>query len=102
MTAQFRIGDVAGQHRRRTATVTLAAASDFESNVRSNPLDRRFGVMAEILAAAMRAGVQRILAALHDARRKQAAIELARHRDLIYDPETAIAFGMDRTLRPRS
>ena len=34
----------------------------------------------------------RFLAALHESRRKQAAIELAKHRPLIYDAETGICF----------
>ena len=39
----------------------------------------------------------RFLAALHDSRRKQAAIELAKHRHLIFDSETGISFGMNST-----
>ena len=39
----------------------------------------------------------RFLAALHDSRRKQAAIELAKHRHLIFDSETGMSFGMSST-----
>lgn len=46
----------------------------------------------EAIASAAAAFRDRFLAALHESRRKQAAIELARHRHLIYDPETAIYF----------
>ena len=34
----------------------------------------------------------RFLEAMHESRRKQAAIELAKHRPLIFDTETGIAF----------
>jgi len=98
MTAHFGISDVARQHRGANTTVALAASDDFESN-RSIRLGDR---LAAVLATTMSAGLQHFLSALHDSRRKQAAIELARRRDLIYDPETGIAFGMDRTLHPRS
>jgi hypothetical protein len=95
MTAQLSIRDVARQH----ATAALAAPEDFESNDRSIPLGGRF---TAAVAATANACLQRFLAALHESRRKQAAIELARRRDLIYDPETGIAFGMDRTFHLRS
>jgi hypothetical protein len=101
MTAQFNIDDVARQRRGTGATVALTGSGDFDSSAGSSPLGR-FGMMTEVIAAATRLGLQQFLNALHDSRRKQAAIELARHRDLIYDPETGIAFGMDRTLHPRS
>jgi hypothetical protein len=45
------------------------------------------------LAEGARAGFRRFLAALHEARRRQAAIEQARYRHLIYDPETGLFFG---------
>jgi hypothetical protein len=95
MAAPFSTRDVARQHRHAN-TVALAASDDFESN-RSFRLGDR---LAAAVTATMSAGLQHFLAALHESRRKQAAIELARRRDLIYDPETGVAFGMDRTLRP--
>jgi hypothetical protein len=46
----------------------------------------------DIITSAAATFRDQFLAALHESRRKQAAIELARHRHLIYDPETAIYF----------
>jgi hypothetical protein len=59
---------------------------------------------ARILAEGARAGFRRFLAALHEARRRQAAIEQARYRHLIYDPETGLFFGQHgpRQKPPRS
>ena len=89
MTGPFSISDVARQHRLANTTVALAASDDFEANRSIRLADR----LAAAVAATMNAGLQHFLAALHDSRRKQAAIELARRRDLIYDPETGIAFS---------
>ena len=91
MTARVSISDVARQHRSASITTALAVSDDFEAQVRPS----RVGALTEAVASATRAGLQHLLAALHDSRRKQAAIELARHRDLIYDPETGIAFKID-------
>ena len=42
----------------------------------------------------------RFLAALHESRRKQGAIERARYRHLIYDADTGIHFSMNPADRP--
>jgi hypothetical protein len=102
MTGQLSITDVARQHRHANTTAALATSEDFASRLRPLAADSRLGIMADAFASAASACLHVFLDALHDSRRKQAAIELARHRDLIYDPETGIAFGMDRTLHPRS
>lgn len=46
-------------------------------------------------AAAARAGWRRFLQAMHETRRQQAAIELAKHRTLICDPATGLSFAID-------
>lgn len=65
-----------------------------------NPL----GAMSRAIAAGARACFQRLLAALHESRRRQAAIERARYRHLIFDPESGISFGnkADRQKAPPS
>jgi hypothetical protein len=48
---------------------------------------------ARAVAGGVRVGFRRFLAALHEGRRRQAAIEQARYRHLIYDPESGLFFG---------
>ena len=48
---------------------------------------------AHAVADRTRAGYRRFLAALHEGRRRQAAIERARYRHLIYDPDSGLFFG---------
>jgi hypothetical protein len=50
-------------------------------------------MIACAVAASARAFSRRLLAGLHESRRQQAAIQQARHRHLIVDPETGIYFG---------
>jgi hypothetical protein len=49
------------------------------------------GALDAILSAAA-ACRNRLLAALHESRRKQAAIELSKHRPLMFDSETGVYF----------
>ena len=49
--------------------------------------------VAARIAAGARAGFCRFLAALHEARRRQAAIEQARYRHLNYDHESGLFLG---------
>jgi hypothetical protein len=51
------------------------------------------GMAAQAAAAGADACFGRILAALHESRRKQAAIQRARHRYLIFESETGTYFG---------
>jgi hypothetical protein len=50
-------------------------------------------MVGRAVAAGSRAGFRRFLAGLHESRRRQAAIERARYRHLIFDQETGIYFG---------
>jgi hypothetical protein len=64
--------------------------------------DRAPGPFASVLGlviAGARAGWKRFLEGLHESRRKQAAIELAKHRPLIFDPTTGIAFWIGAITR---
>lgn len=58
-----------------------------------------FGTALRMAAAGARAFWRRFLQSMHDSRRQQAAIELARHRYPIYDPATGVSFGFDATAR---
>jgi len=58
-----------------------------------------FARALNLLTAGVRTGWERFLRGLHESRRKQAAVELWKHRPLIFDPTTGIAFGVDATAR---
>ena len=60
---------------------------------------RPFAAAPGLVIAGARAGWKRFLEGLDRSRRQQAAIELAKHRTLIYDPTTGVSFGIDRTAR---
>ena len=53
----------------------------------------RLRVLRRAIASAAGTWCARFVAALHDSRRKQAAIELAKHRHLIFDADTGMSFG---------
>jgi hypothetical protein len=50
------------------------------------------GATLDAIASVATAWRNRFLEALHESRRKQAAIELAKHRPLIFDPDTGVCF----------
>ena len=56
----------------------------------------RLTTIRQAIISCARACGRRFLAALHESRRTQAAIERARHRHLIYDADTGLHFGPDR------
>lgn len=53
-------------------------------------------LIMKTVAVAARAK-RRLLAAMHESRRRQAAIEYVRYQHLIYDPTTGICFGGNTT-----
>lgn len=59
----------------------------------------RLTIIRRAIASGASTCFGRFLAALHDSRRKQAAIERARYRHLIYDPDTGACFGVNPTAR---
>jgi hypothetical protein len=71
---------------------TLLPGQAFGAEPRFHPMNR-LGALSRGLAAGAAACFQRLLAALHESRRRQAAIERARYRHLIFDPESGISFG---------
>ena len=58
-----------------------------------------FAAAPGLVIAAARTGWKRFLEGLDRSRRQHAAIELAKHRFLIYDPTTGVSFGIDTTAR---
>jgi hypothetical protein len=50
--------------------------------------------LAQVVAAGAGAWLRPFLISLHESRRRQATIERARYRHLIYEPETVISVGM--------
>ena len=60
---------------------------------RSGTLVGRLTILRRAIVSGASTCSARFLAALHDSRRKQAAIELAKHRHLIFDADTGMSFG---------
>jgi hypothetical protein len=79
--------------RQREAETFIDARLDVDHAPRGRAAPQWLAAAARIVADGARAGFRRFLAALHEARRRQAAIEQARYRHLIYDPETGLFFG---------
>jgi hypothetical protein len=70
-----------------------------ELESRSDTAIRRLTIIRRAIASGASACFRRFLAALHDSRRKQAAIARARYRHLIYDPDTGTCFGVNPPAR---
>jgi hypothetical protein len=69
----------------------------FESEDRADTPIGRLMKIRRAIASGASTCCARFVAALHDSRRKQAAIERAKYRHLIFDSETGISFGMNST-----
>jgi hypothetical protein len=70
---------------------------DFDRQLNNDTGTSRLVILGRSIASGAKTCCAQFLAALHDSRRKQAAIDLAKHRHLIYDPDTGISFGTSRT-----
>jgi hypothetical protein len=88
------------RHRSRGTEGASAYAIEMPSRDRACGPRHRLPATTRWLAMAAgavtlrsRACFRRLLAGLHESRRQQAAIERAKHRHLIFDPETGIHFG---------
>jgi hypothetical protein len=57
----------------------------------------RLTIIRRALASGASTCFGRLLAALHDSRRRQAAVERARYRHLIHDPDTGACLGVNPT-----
>jgi len=96
------LGEGAGQEG--AANMTVVNQQVLDVDYRSDTAIGRFTTIRQAIFSGATACCGRFLAALHESRRKQGAIELARHRHLIYDADTGIHFGAnpaaaDRPLR---
>ena len=65
-----------------------------DPDCRPDMLIGRSTMIRQAIISGAKACCGRFLAALHESRRKQATIERARYRHLIYEPETVISVGM--------
>ena len=65
----------------------------FEPRDRSGIAIGRLTTPRRVIASAASTWSARFVAALHESRRKQAAIEVAKHRHLIFDADTGMSFG---------
>ena len=66
---------------------------------RSDTAIGRLTIIRRAIASGASTCFRRFLAALHDSRRKQAAIVRARYRHLIDDPDTGTCFGVNPAAR---
>jgi hypothetical protein len=100
---EFSIRDTERLRRRAGANPAMALpGGDFASDDRSVPIGIHLAVLLDAVASGAGLCLRRLLAALHESRSKQAAIERARYQHLIYDADTGVHFGTDWTARPRS
>jgi hypothetical protein len=72
-----------------TAAVVSRQVFDYRSDVAVG----RLAMIRQAIVSSANAGWGRFVAALHESRRKQGAIERARHQHLIYDADTGLHFG---------
>ena len=78
------------------ATMSVASGQVFDLDCPTDPTIGRFTRIREATISGANACWGHFLAALHESRRKQASIERARHRHLIYDADTGLHFGAAR------
>ena len=73
--------------------MTVVSRQVLDLDCRSDMVIGRLTMIRQAIVSGANACCGRFLAALHESRRKQAAIERARYRHLIYDADTGIHFG---------
>jgi hypothetical protein len=93
----------AAQAARSTAASGLTAGQAARRPVAQSWRGRlsadRLIVLAGVCGAVAHACFNRLLTSLHESRRRQAALERAKYRHLIHDPETGISFATNTTSR---
>jgi len=80
--------------------MTVVSEPVLDLNYRSDVAIGRLTTIRQAIISGASACCGRFLAALHESRRKQGAIELARYQHLIYDADTGIHFSMNPADRP--
>ena len=78
------------------ATTTVVSRQGFDLDRQSDMVIGRLNKIRQAIVSGANACCGRFLAALHESRRKQSAIERARYRYLIYDADTGIHFSAHR------
>ena len=73
--------------------MTTVSRHVLDLDCRSDTVIGPLTMIRQAIVSGANACCARFLAALHESRRKQAAIERARYRHLIYDADTGIHFG---------
>jgi hypothetical protein len=73
--------------------MTVVDQQVLDLDYRSDGAIGRLTMIRQAIISGANACCGRFLAALHESRRKQGAIERARYRHLIYDADTGIHFG---------
>lgn len=87
-------------HSLAEATTMIAGSEqnlDLDRHLIAGTPIGRLTIIRRAIASATSTCFGRILAALHDSRRKQAAVERARYRYLIHDPDTGACVGANPT-----
>ena len=83
--------------RQSVKYIDTSRGGALELEDRSGTLVGRLTMLRRAIVSGASTFCAQFLAALHHSRRKQAAIELAKHRHLIFDSETGMSFGMNST-----
>jgi hypothetical protein len=91
-----------GIRKTKHAAIALTDNQDLRSPARPAVAGPHLRVLLDAVASGASLCLHRLLAALHDSRRKQAMIQCARYRHLIYDHETGLHFGPGRRSQERS
>ena len=73
--------------------MTVVSQPALDLDRRSDMVIGRLIMIRQAIISGANACCGRFLAALHESRRRQGAIERARYRHLIYDADTGIHFG---------
>lgn len=75
--------------------MTVVSRPVLDLDCRSDMAIGRLTMIRQAIISGANACCGRFLAALHESRRKQSAIERARYRHLIYDTDTGVYFSAD-------
>jgi hypothetical protein len=99
MTIQVHTGELARHPGNRSASVVeiLPRSRMHDPAAKPGVAAQRLATISRAAAGVLVACWSRLLAGLHESRRRQAAIERARYRHLIYDSETGISFPIKAT-----
>jgi hypothetical protein len=96
MTIQIDTADPAARHLDKRSAIVVAIYPPNRTH-HASATQQRLGAIFHATAAALGACWGGLLAGLHESRRRQAAIERARYRHLIYDAETGVSFVTNTT-----